>query len=72
MADSVAPEFPYPGGTPGAQPPDPIAGRPGHFAWSRWIKKFVTNLDAKTMNLEDRVTILEGRIAQLEMEVHNG
>ena len=61
MATSSAPEYPYPGGTPGAEPPDPTAGKPGHFAWSRWIKQFVKNLDTKTMSLEDRITALEQR-----------
>lgn len=40
-----APVFPYPGGVEGAEPPDPKAGTPGHFAWSNWIKQFVKNLD---------------------------
>jgi hypothetical protein len=35
MASSNAPVFPYPGGTAGNEPPDPVAGKPGHFAWSR-------------------------------------
>ena len=48
---SVAPVYPYPGGTPGAEPPDPSAGAPGHFAWSNWIKQFVKNLDASTAKL---------------------
>ena len=61
MANSNAPVFPYPGGQAGAEPPDPSAGRPGHFAWSRWVKQFVKNLDAKTMSLEDRITALEQR-----------
>jgi len=59
MAASNAPVFPYPGGTAGNEPPDPVAGKPGHFAWSRWIKQFVKNLNAKTMSLEDRVDSLE-------------
>jgi hypothetical protein len=42
---SSAPEFPYPGGVAGAEPADPQPGKPGHFAWSRWIKQFVKNLD---------------------------
>lgn len=48
---SVAPVYPYPGGTPGAEPPDPSAGAPGHFAWSNWIKQFVKNLDVSTAKL---------------------
>lgn len=48
---SVAPPYPYPGGTPGAEPPAPTPGAPGHFAWSNWIKQFVTELDAKTAKL---------------------
>jgi hypothetical protein len=61
MAASNAPVFPYPGGTAGAQPPDPQAGKPGHFAWSRWIKQFVLNLDSKTRELEDRIAALESQ-----------
>lgn len=57
---SSSPEFPYPGGTPGAAPPDPVAGKPGHFAWSRWVKQFLLNLDAKSQNLEVRIANLEG------------
>ena len=45
MGTSSEPEFPYPGGTAGKEPADPVAGRPGHFAWSRWIKEFVKRLD---------------------------
>jgi hypothetical protein len=59
MANSNAPVYPYPGGTPGAEPPDPVAGKPGHFAWSRWIKQFCKNLDTKTRELEDRIAALE-------------
>ena len=55
MANSNAPVFPYPDGTPGAEPPDPVAGKPGHFAWSRWIKQYVKNLNSKVMTLEDQV-----------------
>jgi hypothetical protein len=65
MAASNAPEFPYPGGTVGAEPADPTAGKPGHFAWSRWIKQFVKNLNTKTMNLEDRIAVLEQKTAGL-------
>ena len=49
MGTSSAPEFPYPGGTPGSEPADPVAGRPGHFAWSRWIKAFVKRLDTEVV-----------------------
>jgi microcystin-dependent protein len=49
MGTSSSPEFPYPGGTAGAEAPDPQVGKPGHFAWSRWIKQFVKNLDAETV-----------------------
>ena len=63
MADSNAPVFPYPGGTAGNEPPDPVAGKPGHFAWSRWIKQFVKNLNTKTMSLEDRIAELERKTA---------
>lgn len=59
MATSNAPEFPYPGGTPGAEPPDPAAGKPGHFSWSIWMKQYVKNLNAKVMELEDRIAYLE-------------
>jgi microcystin-dependent protein len=48
MGTSSAPVFPYPGGTPGAQPPNPVAGQAGHFEWSNWIKQFVLNLDAQS------------------------
>lgn len=54
---SSAPVFPYPGGVAGEEPPDPTAGAPGHFAWSRWIKQFVKNLDAgKVAKTGDRMT----------------
>lgn len=49
MGASSAPEFPYPGGTQGAEPADPVAGKPGHFAWSRWIKEFVKRLDQQSV-----------------------
>jgi microcystin-dependent protein len=49
MGSSSAPEFPFPGGVAGAEPPDPEVGKPGHFAWSRWIKAFVKKLDAETV-----------------------
>ena len=65
MADSSAPVYPYPGGTPGAEPPDPQAGKPGHFAWSRWIKQYVKNLNTKTMSLEDRIVALENQVRDL-------
>jgi hypothetical protein len=62
---SSAPEYPYPGGTPGAEPPNPVAGKPGHFAWSTWIKQFVKNLDAKDSELEARIAALETKTAGL-------
>ncbi|MGV0949997.1 MAG: hypothetical protein ACOYB3_04945 [Azonexus sp.] len=65
MATSNAPVFPYPGGTPGAEAPDPVAGKPGHFAWSRWIKQYILNLNNKTMSLEDRIVALENKTAGL-------
>lgn len=46
MGTSSAPVYPYPGGSAGAEPPDPSAGAGGHFAWSNWIKQFVKNLDS--------------------------
>jgi hypothetical protein len=41
--------FPFPGGTAGAIAPNPEAGRPGHFAWSNWIRQFVLNLDNESV-----------------------
>jgi len=61
MADSNAPVFPFPGGTAGNEPPDPVAGKPGHFAWSRWIKQFNKHLDTKVRELEDRIAALENQ-----------
>ena len=55
MATNSSPEFPYPGGTPGAEAPDPVAGKPGHFAWSRWIKQYVKNLNTNLMAHQDAV-----------------
>jgi microcystin-dependent protein len=49
VGTSSAPVFPFPGGTAGVEAPDPEQGKPGHFAWSRWIKQFVKNLDAQTV-----------------------
>lgn len=49
MATSSAPVFPFPDGVAGAEPPEPVAGRPGHFAWSRWIKQYVKNLNTSFM-----------------------
>lgn len=51
MGTSSAPEFPYPGGTAGKEPADPVAGRAGHFAWSRWIKEFVKRLDRDSVKV---------------------
>lgn len=49
MGSSSAPVFPYPGGSQGVEPADPVAGKPGHFAWSRWIKEFVKRLDREAV-----------------------
>lgn len=51
MGSSSAPVFPYPGGTQGVEPVDPVAGRAGHFAWSRWIKEFVKRLDRESVKI---------------------
>lgn len=51
MGVSSAPEFPYPGGTAGKEPADPVAGKSGHFAWSRWIKEFVKRLDRDSVKI---------------------
>lgn len=51
MGASSAPEFPYPGGTAGKEPADPVAGKSGHFAWSRWIKEFVKRLDRDSVKI---------------------
>jgi hypothetical protein len=50
-----APPYPFPGGIQGDEPPDPVAGQPGHFAWSRWIKEFVKRLDNTDMVLDAKV-----------------
>lgn len=49
MGTSSAPEFPFPGGQTGKEPTDPVAGKSGHFAWSRWIKEFVKRLDSDSV-----------------------
>lgn len=49
MGTSSQPEFPFPGGSAGKEPADPVAGKPGHFAWSRWIKEFVKRLDRESV-----------------------
>jgi hypothetical protein len=46
MGASSSPPF---NGITGQEPPDPVAGKPGHFAWSRWIKAFVKRLDTETV-----------------------
>lgn len=51
MGSSSAPVFPFPGGTPGTEPVDPVAGKPGHFAWSKWIKEFVKRLDRESVKI---------------------
>lgn len=57
MGASSAPEFPFPGGQAGKEPADPLAGKPGHFAWSRWIKEFVKRLDRDSVkNTGDTMT----------------
>lgn len=43
MGDSSAP--------PGNEPADPVAGKPGHFFWSRWIKEFVKRLDRESVKI---------------------
>lgn len=55
MGASSSPPYPYPGGTPGAEAPDPQAGAAGHFAWSNWIKQFVKNLDAQVVKISGDV-----------------
>jgi hypothetical protein len=49
MGISSAPVYPFPGGSAGVIPPNPEAGRPGHFAWSNWIKQFTLNLDSESV-----------------------
>ncbi len=57
MGASSAPEFPFPGGTAGKEPADPVAGKPGHFAWSRWVKEFLKRLDRDSVkNSGDTMT----------------
>jgi hypothetical protein len=57
MGTSSAPEFPFPGGEVGKEPADPVAGKPGHFAWSRWIKEFIKRLDRDSVkNSGDTMT----------------
>jgi hypothetical protein len=51
MGTSSAPVFPYPTGQAGKEPVDPVAGKPGHFAWSRWIKEFVKRLDRESVKI---------------------
>lgn len=51
VGTSSAPVFPFPGGQAGAEAPDPEQGKPGHFAWSRWVKQFLKNLDRDTVKL---------------------
>lgn len=36
---------------PPDQPPDPVAGQPGHFAWARWIKSAIIALDQGVLPL---------------------
>jgi microcystin-dependent protein len=49
MGASSQPEYPFPGGTPGTLPPDPQPGKPGHFAFTRWIREFARRLDAESV-----------------------
>jgi hypothetical protein len=42
MGASSAPPF---NGISGQEAPDPVAGKPGHFAWSRWIKSYIKAVD---------------------------
>lgn len=51
MGATSAPVFPFPGGTQGAEPADPVAGKPGHFAWSRWIKEYVRRLNVESVKI---------------------
>jgi hypothetical protein len=73
MGASSAPEFPYPGGTPGKEPADPVAGKPGHFAWSRWIKEFVKRLDRDSVkNSGDTMTgplVLKNGVPESQLRV---
>lgn len=66
MAVDNAPVFPYPGGVQGDEPPDPRAGKPGHFSWSRWIKQFVLNLNAQSGTQDDQIAALTARVEALE------
>lgn len=52
----VLPPF---GGVAGAEPPDPQPGKPGHFAWSNWIKACVKALDAKAAALDAKDAALD-------------
>jgi hypothetical protein len=42
MGASSSPPF---NGITGQEPPDPSAGKPGHFAWARWVKSYLKALD---------------------------
>lgn len=68
MGTNSSPEFPWPGGTPGAEAPDPVAGRPGHFAWSRWIKQYVKNLNTNLMAHQDAVDPHPQYMTQVESD----
>lgn len=75
MGASSAPEFPFPNGQPGKEPADPVAGKPGHFAWSRWIKEFVKRLDREVVKISgDTMTgplVLKNGATQVELR-NNG
>lgn len=49
MGATSSPKFPYPNGAAGAEPADPVAGQPGHFAWSIWVKQFLKNLNLESV-----------------------
>lgn len=49
MGASSQPEYPFPGGTPNTLPPDPQPGKPGHFAFTRWVREFVRRLDSESV-----------------------
>ena len=76
MGTSSAPEFPYPGGTPGAEPADPVAGKTGHFAWSRWVKEFVKRLDRDSVKKSgDTMTgalVLKNGTPESQLRVDSG
>jgi hypothetical protein len=50
-----------------------VAGKPGHFAWSRWIKAFVKRLDSESVKISgDTMTgplVLKNATAEAQMRV---